>query len=380
MKILVLCYEYPPVGGGGGRVAAQVARGLASRGHEVKVVTAGLSHLARHEWDEKVEVLRPRSFRKREDTCSVPEMALYLITSFFPALRVCRDWQPDVLHAHFVVPTGVLALVLHGLTGIPYVLTAHLGDVPGGVPEQTGFLFRLLGPFLRPLWKKAAAVTAVSGHVAGLVREASGVRAEVILNGLPPQNQAFRAVCGDPPRILMLGRLSEQKDPLLAVRALALIRDRKWTLEVVGEGPLGGAMRALCGECGIADRVTFSGWLGGGEVSKHLAGSDILLMTSSSEGLPMAGVEALQHGLAIVGSRIGGLADIVEDGLNGFLCARTPGDFAEALSICLDNPPLLDAMRAASYATSSRFDLEDRVRDYEGVLKSAARMGAKPTE
>lgn len=87
MKILVLCYEYPPIGGGGGRVAAQVAKELARRGHEVRVLTAGMSHLPRRFDDEGVEVIRIPSFRRREDTCTVPEMALYLLTSFFPALR-----------------------------------------------------------------------------------------------------------------------------------------------------------------------------------------------------------------------------------------------------------------------------------------------------
>ena len=106
MKILVLCYEYPPVGGGGGRVAASVAEGLVRHGHEVRVVSAGLRHLPHEAVVNGVAVLRPQSFRRREDTCSVPEMALYLLTAFFPAWNLCRTWKPDVIHAHFVVPTA----------------------------------------------------------------------------------------------------------------------------------------------------------------------------------------------------------------------------------------------------------------------------------
>ena len=56
-------------------------------------------------------------------------MALYCATSFLPTLRHIREWQPDVIHAHFAVPTGALAWAVHRLTGVPYVLTAHLGDV-----------------------------------------------------------------------------------------------------------------------------------------------------------------------------------------------------------------------------------------------------------
>ena len=90
------------------------------------------------------DMIRPpapaASGRRVPDTCTVPEMGLYCATSFLPALRHIRQWKPDVVHAHFAVPTGALAWAVSGLTGVPYVLTAHLGDVPGGVPDQTDTL------------------------------------------------------------------------------------------------------------------------------------------------------------------------------------------------------------------------------------------------
>lgn len=373
MKILVLCYEYPPVGGGGGRVAASVASGLAERGHEVKVVSAGLRYLPRRAVIDGVEVLRPESFRMREDTCSVPEMALFLLTAFLPALRLCRTWTPDMIHAHFVVPTGALALVLHWLTGIPYVLTAHLGDVPGGVPEQTDKLFRWLGPLIQPIWKNAAAVTAVSGFVAELAKKNCGVSAKVILNGVSMIEPPDRLEIQNPPHLVMVGRLSIQKNPLLAVQALALIKDLPWKLEVIGEGPLAEPMRECVEKHGLSDRVRFSGWLAADQVSARLAASDILLMTSTSEGLPMAGIEALRHGLAIVGSRIGGLMDVVADGQNGLLCELTPEDFAKGLREILENPDQLLAMRSTSLAKARDFNLPERLDEYEQVLKAVAR-------
>lgn len=371
MKILVLCYEYPPVGGGGGRVAASIAEGLASLGHEVRVVTAGIRHLPRESSINGVHILRPESFRKREDTCSVPEMAFYLATAFSPAWKLCREWKPDIIHSHFVVPTGALALVLHWLTGIPYVLTAHLGDVPGGVPEQTDNLFRVLGPLIRPVWKNAAAVTAVSGFVASLARKNCGISPKVILNGVPLPRHAATVEPGCPPRIVMLGRLSLQKNPLLAIRSLALLPDLPWQLDIIGEGPLSENVRTMVEQHNLTGRVTFSGWLDADAVSRRLAGSDILLMTSTSEGLPMAAIEALRHGLAIVGSRIDGLADVIHDGRNGTLCHLTPSSFADALRSLLESPSRLHAMRLASLEKVTDFNLPDRVADYERALREA---------
>jgi glycosyltransferase involved in cell wall biosynthesis len=152
-----------------------------------------------------------------------------------------------------------------------------------------------------------------------------------------------------------------------------LVKDQPWRLEVIGEGPLGAEMREAVQENGLADRVKFSGWLSAEQVSERFGASDILLMTSTSEGLPMAGIEALLQGLAIVGSRIGGLMDVVADGSNGLLCDLAPEAFATGLRSVLGNPERLLAMRRASLAKAVDFSLPDRLDDYERVLESAAR-------
>lgn len=369
MKVLVLCYEYPPIGGGGGRVAAQVARELAARGHEVQVQTSGMRHLPRREVRQGVTIFRAESFRQREDTCSVFEMGLYLLTSFWPAWRLIRRERPDVLHVHFAVPTGVLAWILHRLTGVPYVLTAHLGDVPGGVPEQTAHLFRLVDPLARRIWRDAAGVTAVSSFVADLARQAYGVRPEVILNGLPPKPARPLSPADATTRLIFVGRLSVQKNPVLAVEALALVRDLPWTLEVVGDGPLGPEMRAAVQKHELTEKITFHGWLEGDRTGALMAASEVLLMTSLHEGLPMVAVEALREGLAIVGSAIGGLRDVINDGENGFLCAQTPEAFAEKLRVVIADASRRQAMREASLRLAAGFDLARSVDAYEAALR-----------
>jgi glycosyltransferase involved in cell wall biosynthesis len=368
VRILVLCYEYPPIGGGGGRVAAQVAARLACRGHKVRVLTAGMRHLPRREVRDQIEILRPRSFRRRKDTCTVPEMGLYLLTNLVPVLREARSWRPNVVHAHFAVPTGPLALAAKAFAGIPYVLTVHLGDVPGGVPEQTDHLFRLLGPFVTPVWRRARFVTAVSRFVADLATRAYGVKPIVVPNGVEPIAQPeLRA--HSPRRIVMAGRLSIQKNPLLAVKALTLIREMDWSFDVVGDGPLGPEVQALAQREGIGGRVTLHGWLPNAQVAQVMADADILLMTSLHEGLPMVAIEALQLGLAIVGSQIGGMRDVVEEGRNGFLCELSPAAFAQKLRALLEDAEMLERMRRASHEKARDFDLEKTVTAYEGVLE-----------
>lgn len=372
MKILVLCYEYPPLGGGGGRAAKSVSEALAQRGHEVRVQTAGMRHLPARERTAGVEVFRTESFRRREENCTVPEMALFLATSFFPTLRHVREWRPDVIHAHFAVPTGALAFAVHLLTRVPYVLTVQLGDVPGGVPEQTDRLFRVLNPFIRPIWKNAAAITVVSQFVQQLAVAAYGRPVVRIPNGIDlttmaaPQPRSDGCV-----RFVSVGRFNPQKNFPFLIDAMARVSDLpNWRLTMIGEGAERPAVEARIAAHGLRDRVALRGWLGADEVHAELAASDVFLMPSLSEGLSVAAVEALKAGLAILGSDIGGLTDLVEPGANGFLVPCNDSDaYAEKLRLFLTDPVLLERCRTASREKVREFDLKNIAEQYEGVCR-----------
>ena len=372
MKILVLCYEYPPIGGGGGRIAQAIAGQLAARGHDVRVQTAALGTHSARETVAGVEVFRTASLREREDTCAVHEMALFCATSFLPTLRHIASWKPDVIHAHFAMPTGLLAWAAHSLTGVPYVLTAHLGDVPGGVPEQTDTLFRFIGPIARQVWRRAAAATAVSSFVQQLAERAYGRAVERILNGIdladtpPPEMRCAR-------HLIFVGRFNPQKRPLFLLDALARLQAEHWKLTIIGDGPLMADVKRRVRELHLESRVTDTGWLDAAAVQRLLREADILCMPSLSEGLPVAAIEALKHGLAIVGSDIPGMADVVENGVNGYLVAPHDTEaFAHKLDCLLRHEDTLHAMKRASWQKAHDFDLRAIAGQYESVLLRAA--------
>ena len=374
MKILVVNYEYPPVGGGGGRVAAQVAAELARRGHEVRVQTSRTGGLPPRQMVSGVDVRRAFSFRRKADTCSVPEMAGYVVSNAWPVYRTAQSWRPDVMHVHFAVPTGPVAWFAHRLTGIPYVLTAHLGDVPGGAPEQTDRLFRVVKPFTGMIWRDAAAVTAVSTHVASLARAAYGLEPRVILNGIAARSTTPPATAPDGSlRLLFVGRMSVQKNPVFLARVLATLRGRPWRAVFLGDGPLLGALREELGRVGVEDRCELRGWADEKEVRAALDESDLLLMPSLSEGLPVAAIEAASRGLAICGSAIPGLRDVLEDGVNGWSC---PVDdktaWVRSLAQALDDRDGLRRRQENSLKLAGKFDLQKIVDAYEETLTLAA--------
>ncbi len=374
MKILVLCYEYPPIGGGGGNVAKAVAEQLVVRGHEVRVQTAALGWRSTRETIGGVDVYRTASLRKVPDTCTVPEMGLYVLTSLRPTLRHIREWKPDVIHAHFAVPTGLLAWLVSGVTGTPYVLTAHLGDVPGGVPAQTDRMFRLIGPIARRIWRHAAAVTAVSSFVQELAETAYGRPVTRILNGIELSDSPIEPVAPHAPRrLVFIGRLNPQKNPVFFIDALARIRDATWTLTLIGDGPLMSEVRSAIARHDLGNRIALTGWLTPPQVHAFLNNGDILCLPSVSEGMPIVGVEALKFGLAIVASDIPGLHDVIDDGVNGYLVPLGDLDaFAARLHHLIENETTLAAMKRASWEKARRFDLSGVAHEYAHVLQQAA--------
>ncbi|HEV7401615.1 MAG TPA: glycosyltransferase family 4 protein [Chthoniobacteraceae bacterium] len=379
MRILVLCYEYPPIGGGGGRVAKSVAEQLVLRGHEVRVQTAALGLFSEQETINGVQVFRTASGRQSPDTCRVPEMGVYLATSLLPVLRQCTRWGPDVIHAHFAMPTGVLALAVHRLTRIPYVLTAHLGDVPGGVPEQTDRLFRYAGGVARQVWKHAAGATAVSDFVRKLAERAYERPVQRILNGVdlthrPPRPAELRA---GPRHLVFLGRLNAQKNAPLLLDALARIPGLPWRLTVIGDGPDMGALRQRIAQYWMAEKVKLAGWRNAAEVADLLNTADVLCMPSSSEGMPVAAVEALRHGLALAGTDIPGLRDVLAPGANGLTApVGHVAAYANILRTMLTDGGKLLAFRQASWDKAADFDLPKIAAEYEAVLERCRRRGA----
>jgi len=108
-------------------------------------------------------------------------------------------------------------------------------------------------------------------------------------------------------------------------------------------------------------------------VRRHLRDADIFCIPSSSEGLPVAAIEALRHGLAIVGSAIPGLADVVEDEVNGSLAALDDNAaFSQRIDRLLGAEPILRAMQEASARKARDFDLTASAAEYERVLREAA--------
>ncbi len=371
MRILVLIHEFPPIGGGGGQVAKDICQKLVKLGHEITLITAHTKGQLRKEVIEGIQIIRQPSFRRDAAVADLLAMGAYILFSLYPALRLVRHWRPDLIHVHFAVPAGALAWIVSRLTGIPYLLTVHLGDIPGGVPEKTENWFRWFYPFTPAIWRDAARVVAVSNYTRGLAAKFYPVNVHVIHNGVDlEQLDPGEIRVGSPPTIVFAGRFVSQKNPVQLVKILSGLKDLPWHCVMLGDGPLREEVEWQIRENGLQNRFTIPGWVHPDEVLGWFARSDILFHPSLSEGLPVVGVQALAMGLAIVASRVGGYVEIVKPDQNGYL--YFPDDAAgmrSGLRSLLENPIALREARLQSRRLAAHFDLQLIAQDYLSIIQ-----------
>jgi glycosyltransferase involved in cell wall biosynthesis len=309
MRILMLSYEFPPLGGGGGRVVHGLATQLVSVGHDVDVVTMRYRDLPERENVSGVNVLRVPCLRRRTSSCSTPEMFSYDVA----ALRMLRAVPLDgyaIIHTHFVYPDGLVALLARRAGGPPYLITAHGSDVPGYNPERFRILHRVFRPLWRHIARNAERIVCPSRTLLELVRrQGSAVRTEVIPNGFTPER--LRPDRPKRMRILVVSRLVARKGVQYLFEAVDGSIDVE--VHVVGDGPYLPELRRQA--AAVDAPVRFWGWLDNDspELRELYETSSIFALLSEAENFPVSLLEAMAAGQAVVTTRGTGGAEVVGD-------------------------------------------------------------------
>jgi glycogen synthase len=394
MRILVLNYEYPPLGGGAAVATAALARGLTERGVVVDVVTAGAECGTQSERDpQQLTVYRVRSRRTGIHQAGMGDAGSYLIAALPLIRRLMRAHRYDAIHVYFSLPTGALLPFLN-LRGTPVVVSLRGSDVPGYDPHNRGLqvAHRLLAPLTRWIWRRADRVVAVCESLGQLARVTyPDLPYSVVPNGVdlelfhpaPAPRQFPTSVI----RCLAVARLIERKGLGDLIRALALLERGRFQLDIVGGGADERALRDLAAANRVADEVRFLGPLPRAEVARRYREADLFTLPSSAEAFGNVFAEALASGLPIVSSAVGGIPDLVEHGTNGLLVK--PGDIkglAAAMRYLADDPELRMAMaernRAKAEATLEWSHVTRRyLSTYEAIQtrRPARALVAEPT-
>ena len=331
-KILMFNHEFPPIGGGGGWVSYFLGKHFAAAGHDVHLITSQFRDCPKDEKVEGFHVHRVRALRKNRDVCAVHEMLTYAVSSSLYGLRFAKQFQPDIVQVFFGIPAGGGAYLLQKRRNVPYVVFLGGRDVPSRNPDPPYYrwLYLLLKPAIRAIWRNASVVVACSEGLRELAQETDAdVKMDVIPDGL--DLGSFEHVQRDASpkkvRVLAIGRLIPRKGFQFLIRALPQIIEKaahNFEIEIVGDGPYHGELLKLAESLGVASHIHFTGSVPYSELPQKYQDADIFILPSLAEGMPLVVLEAMGTGLPIVASRVQGIDELVVEGVNGALF--DPGD------------------------------------------------------
>jgi glycosyltransferase involved in cell wall biosynthesis len=298
-----------------------LARGLADAGVNLTVFFPDLRSLRTwrpgdgsgeliEQAEGPVRVLRWRGFRwwprERHGAVAFTSAARRLMVEY-----VTRFAEPDLIHAHVVLPAGYAAARLADVWSVPFILTEHTG--PFSIMLQTAWQRWQV----RRAYRRASAVTAVSAFERDALRDA-GIDnpINVIPNAVDPiffeadpRGSAVSHV-DRRPRFCTVASLHQEKAVDVVIRAIAAVPDA--TLVIAGDGPEREALEALAEHAGLAERVRFVGALRPGrEVRDLIAASDVCVLASRAETFGVTLIEALACGKPVIATRCGGPPEIV---------------------------------------------------------------------
>lgn len=325
MKIAVLCFHKL---GGSGVVAAELGRELVRRGHRVHFVGAGLP--SRLDPAPPGVTLHAVSL---EQPAPLNGMS-YPLALAARLAEVIRREKIDLIHAHYALPHALAASLAREALGVktPFVLTLHGTDVPDSDE-----------PVARLLVTKADAVTVPSEALAARARPRFGLaRVEVIPNFV--DTDRFLPAPAPPETILFhASNFRPVKRPLDLLRILErVLAARPARLVLAGDGPERGFLEAEVARLNLP--VTFTGATR--DVVPLLQASSVFLLPSAEESFGMAALEAMSCGVPVVGSRVGGLVEVVGEEGGVLLPAGDIEGMSAAVLRVLDDPRLRQGARA----------------------------------
>lgn len=304
LNILVLNYEFPPIGGGAGVVSYDISKRLVEAGHRVDVITMGFANLPAYEERDGIQIYRVKCIRKKKAVCYPWEQFSYIISAIHFLRKHMKKNRYDINHTHFIIPTGPISYWLKRKYGLEYVITAHGSDVAGYNQKRFKALHKILiGPW-RVIVRNAKEVVSPSLYLQDLLNKSGrGLKKyPIIPNGIDLETYLPLRVMPKNNHIIVMCRLQEAKNVQTVIRAFEMFVAQEgygdWKLDILGDGPYKKNLEQLVKELGIEKKVYFHGWIPNrsDEQLKLLGNARIYVSASTFENCPMSVLEAIASG------------------------------------------------------------------------------------
>lgn len=343
MRIVFLTHNFPRWPGDvSGVFLATLAQALVTLGHQVRVLAPSDGGQVGSPEFEGIPVQRVRYASAAHETLAYRGNMQESIRSPAGWKGLVGLWRnlrrasqaeiergADVVHAHWWVPGGLAAP-----TGVPLVLTVHGTD---GALLRRSAMARWVAT---PVFRRAKVVTAVSRALAETVNTTTGCIVSHV-QPMPVDVSRYDAWSEGGGGLVMVSRLTPQKRVDLALRALALLRERgnPRSLRIIGDGPERPALEALTRELKLEQLVQFDGASPPAEVPGRIGNADAMIFPAAGEGFGLVAAESFMRGVPVVACRDGGgVLDVVPETGAGRLSDPDPATIATAIESILSSP------------------------------------------
>lgn len=372
LGLLVLCmYVYPPYAGGAEIHAYYVSSILAENGYHVHVISIApkkeVAHYVKSMFNQSLVRLWRPPFNN----------LAYVLKVFL--LGYFRRKEFDVIQVHIASTAMIPAFMISKIAGKPYVVTCHGSDIR--ILRK-----RAVVRFLQKiLLLKASYVVAVSKEITDILIKEYGLSSQSIKfipNGYDevfikqllagPSNSVRRKT----PSLVFVGSLREVKDPLNLIEAFKIVSDRMKNthLQIVGDGHLRPAVERKIKCYKLQDRVTLHGMVPHQRALEVMASADIYVSTSIEEGLPTSLIEAMALEKAVIATGVGGVPEMITDGVNGLLTPpRLPERMAQSIERLLKDPVLAERLGKAAAETVRDFSWNGIAQKYQSIYQEVRR-------
>ncbi len=305
-----------------------------------------------------------------------------LFFEFIAAIKIIKKKKIHLIHAHWIIPQGVIAVLIKKLFGIPYIVTTHGGDI-------YGLQNSIMKYIKKAVLENAKQITVVSTAIKEEILTTINSKLNITVISMGVDAKLFNPDKYDEtlkkkyniqgPFLLFVGRLADKKGVEYLLKAMPQIVKEfpKTKLLIVGEGTIEEKLQKLSHKLNLAENVFFVGALPNTELPKYYGTADIFIGPSikthdgDTEGLGLTFVEASFAGCIPIGTDIGGISDVIKDNESGFLInEKDPQSIAHLVIKLLKNDKLRNTIKKNSRdLTIKQFDWHVITQKYNTIYR-----------